>query len=160
MLKLQVVTILFFTGIISLAQDNASRLPDLKILTEHNADSLTENLLARLPDIKSKVNWKMTAFGVKASFEMGYEQHISLYDERGNYVETLKKVVWGKSVSPTLRMGFEASIYGLLPPLTFWKNISLDNEDYFFELLGTDGLTKEVWADSNGNFFDTPLFVR
>jgi hypothetical protein len=37
---------------------------------------------------------------------------------------------------------------------------SLDDDDYFFQLLGSDGTTIEVWADANGNFFETPLFVK
>jgi hypothetical protein len=145
---------------LSSAQSDASLSQDEKKLTIYNNDTLAKHLSKRFPEIKSKVNWSMTKFGLKATFEMGYEQHISLYDKTGKYIETLKKTAWGKSASPTLRMGFETGVYGLLPVLTFWEDISLDDDDYFFELLGTDGIAKEVWADADGNFFETPLFVK
>ena len=160
MLKFQVFIILFSMGIICQAQDNAALPPNQKVLKGYSIDTLTKHLSQRFPDIKSKVNWSNTPFGLMASFEMGYEQHISLYDKTGNYMETLKKSVWGEQSSPTLRMGFETSIYGLLPVAAFWKNISLDTDDYYFELVDTSGASKEVWADSNGNFFESPLFVK
>ncbi len=142
------------------AQSNLLSKKEKVTLTEARRDSLTKDLLKQMPDLKSKLTWTSTSFGAQATFDLGYEQHISLFDKAGRYMETLKKSAWSKDASPTLLMGFETSIYGLLPVLTFWENISLDETDYFFQLLGTDGITEEVWADSNGNFFESPLFVK
>jgi hypothetical protein len=142
------------------AQSNLLSKKENVTLTEARRDSLTKDLLRQMPDLNSKVNWTSTSFGAQATFDMGYEQHISLFDKAGHYIETLKKSAWSKDASPTLLMGFETSIYGLLPVLTFWENISLDETDYFFQLLDTDGKTKELWADANGNFFESPLFVK
>jgi hypothetical protein len=142
------------------AQSNLLSQNDKVTLTDSRRDTLTKDLLKQIPDLKTKVSWKATSFGARATFDLGYEQHISLFDKAGRYMETLKKSAWSKNASPTLLMGFETSIYGLLPVLTFWENISLDDDDYFFQLLGTDGTTIEVWADANGNFFETPLFVK
>ena len=158
--KIHFVLLLILASWFCSAQTLATSKSDKSNFSESRIDALTKDLLTQIPSLKSKVSWKVTSYGAMASFDMGYEQHISLYDKTGHYMETLKKSNWSRDTSPTIKMGFETSIYGLLPVLTYWENISLDDHDYYFELLGTDGNSKEVWADSNGNFFDTPLFVK
>jgi hypothetical protein len=150
---------LYFCFLLAYSQNNSGNLSDKRQGNPPDIiDTLTINLLNGFADIKGTVAWKKTSFGREANFLLGYEMHKALYDNNNQYKETLKKSSWPEISNPTLNIGFETSLYGLLPVLTFWKNISLVNGDYYFELLGTDGVTKEVWADSNGNFFESPLF--
>ncbi len=132
-----------------------------KVMEDSQVKILSSDLIAQIPATKDcKLLWELKDYGFQASYNLGYENHISLYSKEGIYMETLKKTPWNESIPPTLKMGFDSSDYGLYPVVSYWKNISLDTNDYFLELTDTDGKSKKVWADSNGNFFESPLFVK
>ncbi len=151
-------TLLMLAGSAAFAQSSSSKLRDVD---DTKIQKLTADLQSKLPDLKNnKVKWLSTDYGYKALYSMGYEDHMSLYDNQGNYRETLKKMVWDKNVAPILKMEFESSEYGLFKVVTFWENISQDTDDYYFELLNVEEEPRNIWADSNGKFSLAPLFMK
>ena len=152
---------LILASAVSFSQATSGELIAVKDMGDAKVKQLTADLLAKLPAIKAnKVTWVQTEYGYKALYSMGYEDHMTLYDNQSHYRESLKKTVWDNNVAPILKTEFESSEYGLFKVVTYWENISQNTDDYYFELLDPEEQPKNIWADSNGKFSIVPLFMR
>jgi hypothetical protein len=150
--------VIFFSG--SLYAQPSSSDKDNTIPTVQ-LELLTKKINSQLPNtLACEVTWSLQFGYFQAEYKLSAIDQITWYDNKFQYLETFKRSVWDDHVPPILKMGFENSGYGLLEVISYWENISQENDDYYFELLDTDEKIKKVWADSNGAFFEKPLFIK
>jgi hypothetical protein len=122
------------------------------------SDRLAKDLSTRNTATASQtINWYETSYGYTGNYAIGSANYMARYDQQGNYVETLRRTEWNNTNVPNaLLNAYGQSPYKDQTVTGYWSVTDAGKSGYYLELRDKNGVSSNVWADSQGKFTTLP----
>ncbi len=103
------------------------------------------------------VEWSKTKYGYAGSYRLDETNYMATYDNESHYIETYVKIDWNNpKVSSVMKGSLLKSLYKNYEVTSYWESSDPEENGYYLELKDKTGKQFNVWADTEGNFYDRP----
>lgn len=100
------------------------------------------------------VQWYELGDGFYGSYNADNAKFMTLYDQDGNYVQTLRKSEWS-NVPASVKSTYEISNYKSQEVTSYWEVSDEAKKGYYLEFKDDQGKVSRIWANEKGEFSTT-----
>lgn len=124
--------------------------------------TMSQRMSADLNNRNAKVGnnpvaWYDAGYGYYGTYTIDSMQYMTLYDRKGNYMQTLTKKEWGNSqIPPTVTSAFNQSEYKDQNVDGYWEVNDFGKKGYYLELSDNQGKKSRVFMNDQGKFSTSP----
>jgi hypothetical protein len=103
------------------------------------------------------VSWYDAGYGYYGTYTIDSTKYMTLYDRKGNYMQTLTKKEWGNSQIPSsVTTAFNQSPYKDQTVDGYWEVSDFGKKGYYMELTDKQGKKSRVWMNDQGKISNSP----